>query len=112
SIALDSVTTPYGSRDDVLGGAASYFSCAASLFTDVSLVGVVGDDFPARHLETFAKRGINLEGLERRQGAKTFRCSGSYAGKMDSATTRRTDLNVLSSFRPDLPESLRKSRFV
>jgi sugar/nucleoside kinase (ribokinase family) len=112
SIALDSVTTPYGSQDDVLGGAASYFSCAASMLTKVSLVGVVGDDFPQKHLDTFAKRGIDLAGLERRKGAKTFRWSGSYEGKMDSATTRRTDLNVLASFRPDLPAALRACPFV
>lgn len=112
SIALDSVTTPYGSQDDVLGGAASYFGCAASLFTDVSMVGVIGDDFPEKHLQTFRSRGVDLSGVERRKGAKTFRWSGSYAGKMDSATTRRTDLNVLASFRPDLPASLRGEPFV
>jgi sugar/nucleoside kinase (ribokinase family) len=112
SVALDSVTTPYGSKDDVLGGAASYFSCAASLFTRTSLVGVVGDDFPAQHVKTFEQRGVDLTGLERRKGAKTFRWSGSYAGKMDTATTRRTDLNVLASFRPDLPAALRAHPFV
>jgi sugar/nucleoside kinase (ribokinase family) len=112
SVALDSVTTPYGSKDDVLGGAASYFSCAASLFTKTSLVGVVGDDFPEKHVKTFEQRGIDLRGLERRKGAKTFRWSGSYAGKMDSATTRRTDLNVLASFRPTLPAELRSHPFV
>ena len=99
SVALDSVTTPYGSKDDVLGGAASYFSCAASLFTRTSLVGVVGDDFPPQHVKTFEQRGVDLTGLERRKGAKTFRWSGSYAGKMDTATTRRTDLNVLATPR-------------
>jgi sugar/nucleoside kinase (ribokinase family) len=112
SVALDSVSTPYGSRDDVLGGAASYFSCAASLFTKVSLVGVVGDDFPEQHVKTFEDRGIDLAGLERRKDAKTFRWSGSYAGKMDSATTRRTDLNVLASFRPTLPPALRAHPYV
>jgi cytidine kinase len=112
SVALDSVTTPYGTRDAVLGGAASYFSCAASLFTKVSLVGVVGEDFPAEHLATFSERGIDLRGLERRLGEKTFRWSGSYAGKMDVATTRRTDLNVLASFRPELPAELRAHPFV
>jgi sugar/nucleoside kinase (ribokinase family) len=112
SVALDSVTTPFGDRESVLGGAASYFSCAASMFTPVSLVGVVGDDFPDTHLKTFAGRGIDLSGLERRTGGKTFRWSGSYAGKMDVATTRRTDLNVLASFRPDLPPALRAHPFV
>jgi sugar/nucleoside kinase (ribokinase family) len=112
SVALDSVTTPYGDRQDVLGGAASYFSCAASLFTKVSLVGVIGEDFPAEHLKTFEQRGVDLRGLERRAGAKTFRWSGSYAGKMDVATTRRTDLNVLASFRPELPPELRAHPFV
>ena len=96
----------------MLGGAASYFSCAAALFTKVSLVGVVGDDFPPAHVRTFEQRGIDLAGLERRKDAKTFRWSGEYAGKMDSATTRRTDLNVLASFRPSLPASLRASPFV
>jgi sugar/nucleoside kinase (ribokinase family) len=112
SIALDSVTTPYGSRDDVLGGAASYFGCAASLFTKVSMVGVIGEDFPQKHLATFESRGIDLTGVERRKGGRTFRWSGSYAGKMDTATTRRTDLNVLASFKPDLPASLRGVPFV
>lgn len=112
SVALDSVTTPYGDREAVLGGAASYFSCAASLFTKVNLVGVVGEDFPAEHVKTFESRGIGLEGLERRAGARTFRWSGSYEGKMDVATTRRTDLNVLASFRPTLPVPLRAQPFV
>ena len=112
SVALDSVTTPYGSRDDVLGGAASYFSCAASLFAKVSLVAVVGDDFPEAHVKTFADRKIGLSGLERRKGGQTFRWSGSYEGKMDAAKTRRTDLNVLASFRPTLPPDLRSHPYV
>jgi sugar/nucleoside kinase (ribokinase family) len=112
SVALDSVTTPYGTREEVLGGAASYFSCAASLFTKVSLVGVIGEDFPGAHLKTFEERGVDLSGLERRPGGKTFRWAGSYAGKMDVATTLRTDLNVLASFRPTLPPALRAHPFV
>ncbi len=112
SIALDSVTTPFGDRDNILGGAASYFSCAASFFTPVSLVGVVGDDFPAEHVALFRKKGIDVSGLEHRAGAKTFRWSGEYVGRMDSARTRRTDLNVLGNFRPDLAPAHRKQPFV
>ncbi len=112
SIALDSVTTPFGDRQNILGGAASYFSCAASFFTPVSLVGVVGDDFPPEHIELFRRRGIDLSGLERRAGAKTFRWSGEYQGRMDVATTRQTDLNVLGNFKPTLPEHLRGHTFV
>lgn len=112
SIALDSVTTPYGHRDDILGGAACYFAVAASFFGPVQLVGVIGDDFPPEHVRLLEARGVDLAGLDRRAGAKTFHWWGSYEGRMASATTKRTDLNVLGSFRPTLPEAFRRTPYV
>jgi sugar/nucleoside kinase (ribokinase family) len=111
SVALDTIATPYGAREAVLGGAASYFACAASLFTKVSLVGVIGGDFPAEHVGTFRERGIDVSGLERLERGRTFRWSGSYEGKMDVATTLRTDLNVLGDWKPDLAPPLRRHAF-
>ncbi|TMA27528.1 MAG: sugar kinase, partial [Deltaproteobacteria bacterium] len=77
SVALDSVETPFGKRDDVLGGSATYFSAAASLLTKVSVVGVVGDDFPVHDLDFLQKRGVSLDGLEKVAG-RTFRWKGKY----------------------------------
>lgn len=111
SIALDSITTPFGRRSDVLGGAASFFSIAASNFTELLLVGVVGRDFPDAHVELLRSRSIDLEGLERVADGLTFRWSGSYEGRMENALTLDTQLNVLGSFRPTLPESYRPCRY-
>ena len=112
SIALDSVSTPHGERKDILGGAASYFSVGASLFTPVRLAGVIGEDFPEEHLELFRSRRIDLEGLRRIEGGKTFRWSGKYVDRMDVAETLDTQLNILGECKPELPESFRDSEFV
>jgi len=101
SVALDSVKTPFGTREDVLGGAATYFSIAASYFTDVSMIAVVGEDFPEKHVASLQKKGIDLSGLERRQG-KTFRWKGEYAPDFSSRTTLDTQLNVFADFSPKL----------
>ena len=107
SMAFDSVRTPFGEASDVLGGSATYFATAASFFTDVDLIAVVGEDFPEHHVEFLRSRGIDLAGLERRQG-KTFRWKGEYSYQLNEAQTLETHLNVLETFRPHIPEEYRK----
>jgi sugar/nucleoside kinase (ribokinase family) len=101
SVALDSIKSPFGSKDDVLGGAATYFSIAASYFTDVSIVAVVGDDFPEEHAGLLRQKGIDLSGLERQPG-KTFRWKGEYGPDLNTRTTLDTQLNVFADFSPKL----------
>ncbi len=101
SVAFDSIKTPFGSREDVLGGAATYFSIAASYFTDVSIVAVVGEDFPEEHVALLRKKGVDLSGLERRPG-KTFRWKGEYGSNLNSRKTLDTQLNVFADFSPKL----------
>jgi len=109
SVALDSVETPLGKKEDALGGAATYFSTAASLYTKVQLVGVVGDDFPEEHIEFLRKRGVGLEGLQRRHGL-TFRWSGRYRYEdINNAETIETQLGLFGDFDPELPESYREA---
>jgi sugar/nucleoside kinase (ribokinase family) len=105
SVALDSLRTPSGERDDALGGSATYFSVTASYSAHVDLVAVVGDDFPKEHVDFLAKRGIGLEGLEKRQG-RTFRWKGEYGWDLNEAHTLSTELNVFESFRPKVPAGL------
>ncbi len=107
SVALDSVKTPFGQEDDVLGGSASFFATAASYFTEVSVIAVVGEDFPELHLAFLRQRGIDLTGLERRPG-KTFRWRGEYSYQLNEAKTIATHLNVFETFRPVVPESHRE----
>ena len=107
SVALDSVKTPFGQEDDVLGGSASFFATAASYFTEVSVIAVVGEDFPELHLAFLRQRGIDLTGLERRPG-KTFRWRGEYSYQLNEAKTTATHLNVFETFRPVVPESHRE----
>ena len=111
TVALDDVATPAGEAKAVLGGSATYFSVAASLFARVGLVGVVGEDFPRPFREMLAGRDIDLSGLETAPG-KTFHWSGRYDGAMNSATTLVTDLNVLARFSPSLPPTFRRAPFV
>ena len=106
SVALDSVSTPFGEAQEVLGGSASFFATAASYFTDVSLIAVIGEDFPEVHLAFLRQRGIDLTGLERRAG-KTFRWRGEYSYQLNEAKTLETQLNVFDNFRPQVPESYR-----
>jgi len=107
SIALDSVKTPYGEKKEALGGSALYFSSAASFFTKVSLVGVIGQDFPRGDIAFLARRGVDLSGLETAKG-QTFRWSGSYQGDMNQAQTHDTRLNVFEQFHPKLGPAHRK----
>ncbi len=111
SVELDSVKTPSGEREEALGGAATYFSAAASLFTHVDVVAVVGEDFPQQHVDFLTSKGIGLEGLERRPG-RTFRWTGEYGYDLNEAKTLKTELNVFESFHPKVPEPLRKSEWL
>ncbi|HET6371436.1 MAG TPA: PfkB family carbohydrate kinase [Nitrospiria bacterium] len=111
SVAFDSVKTPFGEVEEVLGGSATYFSAAASFFAPVSVVAVVGEDFPDNALEFLKSRQVRLEGLERRPG-KTFRWKGEYGFQLNEARTLDTQLNVFQEFRPTLPETYKKSPYV
>jgi sugar/nucleoside kinase (ribokinase family) len=111
SIALDSVETPFGKVEEVLGGSAVYFSVAASFFVPVKLVGVVGKDFPDQHLNFLRERNIDLQGLQQEEGA-TFRWKGNYSYDLNEARTLDTRLNVFEQFRPEIPEEYRRSEYV
>ena len=111
SVAFDSVTTPFGEADDVLGGSASYFSTSASFFTDVQLVAVIGEDFPSQHIDFLNSRNIDLSGLQTSPG-KTFRWKGRYEYDLNEAHTLDTQLNVFESFKPQLPENFRDAEYV
>jgi sugar/nucleoside kinase (ribokinase family) len=108
SVALDSVETPFGKRDDVLGGSATYFAAAASLLTKVSVVGVVGEDFPLEQLDFLRRRGVDLDGLSAVRG-KTFRWRGRYGFDLNAAETLDTQLNVFEHFSPKLGPAARKA---
>jgi len=111
SVALDTVETPKGRADDVLGGAALYFSLAASFFAPVRMVGVVGADFPRATLDELRKRDIDLSGVEEAPG-KTFRWTGRYHEDVNVRDTLHLDLGVFAEFRPKLPEAYRDSAYV
>lgn len=111
SVAFDSVETPFGKAEDILGGSATYFSTSASYFTDVNLVAVVGEDFPEKHINFLKMRRINLDGLERTNG-KTFRWQGRYGFDLNEAQTLNTELNVFEHFKPKLPEHYRDAEVV
>ncbi len=111
SVALDSVETPFGKADDVLGGSGNYFSSSASHFAKVQLVGVVGDDYPMEKLESLAARGVDLSGVEKASGT-SFRWRGRYRHDLNSAETLETHLGVFSHFRPKIPEAFKSSPFV
>ena len=111
SVALDSVETPLGKADDVLGGSANFFSASASLLTKVSVVGVIGSDYPVEKLEPLRKRGVDYSGLEKAEG-QSFRWRGRYRHDLNSAETLETHLGVFSHFSPKIPDKLRDSPFV
>lgn len=111
SVAIDSVKTPLGEVDNALGGAAVYSSTAASFFSPVQLVGVVGEDFPQEHIEFLRSRGVDLQGLQVEEG-KTFRWKGFYDFDVNQAHSLETHLNVFERFRPTLPESYRDAKYV
>ena len=108
SVAYDTVETPFGKADHVLGGSASFFSVAASFFVPVNLVGVVGEDFGEEQLKAFRGREIDLEGLERVPG-KTFHWAGKYSFDLNARETICTELNVFETFKPKIPTRYRHS---
>jgi sugar/nucleoside kinase (ribokinase family) len=111
SVALDSISTPFGETEDALGGSAVYFSVAASLLTGVRVVGVVGDDYPMSRLNAIGARGIDLTGVERASG-ESFRWKGKYAFDLSSRETLETRLGVFADFRPKIPASFTETPFV
>ncbi|HYO63697.1 MAG TPA: PfkB family carbohydrate kinase, partial [Pyrinomonadaceae bacterium] len=111
SVAFDAVETPFGKREKMLGGSATHFSLAASFFTQVRVVGVVGDDFGHSEMEVFARHGIDTTDLERVPG-ETFFWRGRYDFDLNTAHTLDTRLNVFADFRPKLSEASRRARFV
>ncbi|MEM7199322.1 MAG: PfkB family carbohydrate kinase [Planctomycetota bacterium] len=111
STAFDTIETPFGSRADCLGGSSTYFALSASLFTEVRLVSVVGDDFPAASRELLGTRGTRLEGLEVKPG-KTFRWSGRYSADMNSRETLDVQLNTFGGFAPVVPDAFTNTRYV
>jgi sugar/nucleoside kinase (ribokinase family) len=111
SLAFDTIRTPYGSVERVLGGSCTYFSLAASYFAEVRVIGVVGDDFLPEHEQVLRSRGIRTEGVERAPG-KTFHWGGEYLGNLNEAKTNFTDLNVFEKFQPKIPPQFRSSEFL
>jgi sugar/nucleoside kinase (ribokinase family) len=111
SIALDDVESPAGRVEDALGGATCYFAVAAQFFTQVRAVGVVGDDFPAEHLDFLAARGIDITGIAREPG-RSFRWGGRYHESLNDRDTLFTELGVFEAFDPTLPESYLDSEYV
>ncbi len=111
TVAFDSVETPLGRADDILGGSATHFSAAASLFTDVKLVAVVGSDFPMDSVAFLTERGVDTRGLQIVDG-RTFRWSGRYDYKSNTTETLETQLNVLADFHPTLPDDYAASNIV
>jgi sugar/nucleoside kinase (ribokinase family) len=111
SVAFDSIQTTFGKAERVLGGSAAYFSLAASYFTDVRMVAVVGEDFTSQHEQVFHRRNISLDGLQREKG-KTFFWAGEYGENVNEATTRATELNVFENFRPRIPQGWLDSPFL
>ncbi|MGH7198389.1 MAG: PfkB family carbohydrate kinase [Candidatus Omnitrophota bacterium] len=111
SVALDSVETPFGKAKDALGGSATFFSASARFFSPVSIVAVVGRDFPQKHLRLIRRLGVNTDGIEVQAG-KTFRWKGSYDYDLNNAKTLKTELNVFRSFSPKIAEHHRNSPVV
>ncbi len=111
SIAIDHVKTPHDEHENLLGGSASFAGIAASFFSPVNMVSIVGKDFPEKHIELFKSRNINLDGVQFSEG-ETFRWSGEYFGDMNTRETLDVALNVLEDYQPRLPESTQNSRIV
>src|SRR5512141_196528 len=111
SVAIDSVETPFGRGENVLGGSATYFATSASFFTDVNLVAVVGEDFPQEHLDFLTSRNIDLTGLTRVAG-QTFHWKGRYGYDLNEAQTLETHLNVFADFKPVVPEDYADAEYL
>lgn len=112
SVAFDAVETPFGKRERMLGGSATHFSLAASFFTEVSVVGVVGDDFGESEMDVFRRRDINISDLEHVKSGKTFFWRGRYDYDLNTAHTLDTQLNVFADFQPKLSDASKNARFV
>ena len=111
SVAFDTIASPSGKVEGVLGGAATYFALAASYFTDVRVVAIVGEDFTAEHENVLKKRGVDTRGIEHAKG-KTFRWGGQYLDNLNEAKTDFTDLNVFQNFQPHIPSHYQDSQFL
>lgn len=111
SIAFDTIKAPYGKKERVLGGSVTHFSLAASFFTEVRVVGVVGADFTSEHEQVMIKRGVRTEGIQRAAG-KTFHWSGEYGENLNEAKTNLTELNVFENFKPQIPKEFLDSDFL
>ena len=111
TVALDTVKTPFGSRKHMLGGSAAHFSMSARLFTDVNLVAIIGEDFPAEYINFLRRKGVNLTSLIKESG-KTFKWEGEYKGDLNAALTLNTELGVLTAFRPKVSEEQKKIKHI
>ncbi len=112
SVAFDSVKTPFGEREHILGGSATYFSVAASFFTEVRVVAVVGEDFGLEEEAVFRERDVDISDLERVPGQRSFHWSGEYGFDLNVAHTRDTQLNVFAEFKPKLSAAARKTPYL
>jgi sugar/nucleoside kinase (ribokinase family) len=113
TVAFDAIETPFGKTDKIVGGAATFISLAASYFTQkINLVSVVGDDFPTDAIDMLKKRGVNTAGLQIKEGEKTFFWSGRYHNDMNSRDTLDTQLNVLATFDPEIPQEYQDCSFL
>lgn len=113
TVAFDAIETPFGKTDKILGGAATYIGLSSSHFNiDTAIVSVVGEDFPAEHLNLLTSKGINIQGVEIVKGGKTFFWKGKYHNDLNTRDTLETQLNVLADFKPVVPESYRDAEFV
>lgn len=113
TVAFDTIETPYGKADRIIGGAGTYIAWAASNFyQDISMVSVIGDDYPEHELEALRKRGVNTDGLEIRKGEKSFFWAGRYHSNMNSRDTLITELNVLADFSPKLPAAYQNVEYL
>ena len=111
SVAFDTIETPHGKRSRILGGAATHFSLAASYFTPVRVIAVVGEDFLPEHEAVFTRRGIDIQGIERSPGL-SFHWTGAYSGTLNEAETLGTDLNVFERFQPKIPPAYVDSEYL
>jgi len=113
TVAFDELITPFGESGKILGGSATYGSLSASNFMDeIRIVSVVGEDFPQEHLDLFAQKGINTQGVEQVKGGKTFFWKGKYHNDMNTRDTLDTQLNVLADFDPVIPEAFRDTEYL
>jgi sugar/nucleoside kinase (ribokinase family) len=112
SLGIDTIETPAGRRDNVIGGSATYFAYGASFFTPVRLVGAVGEDWPTDMKTVYEEKPVDLEGLEVRQGSKSFRWHGSYVDDLNDAKSIQTDLNILAEDAPKIPDAYLDSEYV